>query len=41
MTNLKKENFWVEFNFDDINAFDENLSSYLIYRPTEVINIVS
>ena len=40
LTNLKKENYYIEFNFDDINAFDENLSNYLIYKPSEVVNIV-
>jgi len=40
LTNLKKENYYIEFNFDDINAFDENLSNFLIYRPSEVVNNV-
>ena len=40
LTNLKKENYFIEFSFDDINAFDENLSNYLVYKPSEVASIV-
>ena len=40
LTNLKKDNYYIEFSFDDINAFDENLSNYLIYKPAEVVSIV-
>ena len=39
--NVAKENYSIEFNFEDINAYDENLADLLIRKPTEVINVVS
>lgn len=39
--NFSKENYSLDVNFEDINAFDETLSNRLMDVPNEIIPLVS
>lgn len=36
-SNLMKKQYFLEFNFDDINGFNQNLGDQLLTRPSNTI----